>query len=441
MQLRLNILASVIRLGAAFIRREDGQLAPFAFSGLLIAYALFMGSAIDMSNLWLHKENGSAAAQAACESGAADMLWVANQGTSQAVTNYEGAPTGFPLAVATGSGTYTTPPAGATLSGNCDSASQSVAMCAYARANGFDASTSEVSVTWTVSDVTPTPQVQNPNGSGGVPRLFPASSVPPVPLVTKNGVLPYLKVTVSEKVPTYLLSVLPWFHSPVTVSSTCNCGIAASDGPSVEQSLTGSCPASDTVYSSGEWEIDDQAPNQLRTINGDEPLNPVYYKCNDSWIDQSGTTQAWNYLSTLPDVTIDGIQIQVAAGNQDTNSASDGYARLEQIGLITSYFPFMSVTNTPQYAIGTELFPAANLPYAGEGQDTTNFSYGSSSYLWGSSSPALLKALANNRYFGFDVSIVGNKHRDFLGHGGTAAEPIPEITVFYHTGSDVVATF
>jgi len=219
---------SISHFCVAFVRSEEGQMAPFAFSGLLIAYSLFMGAAIDMSNLWLHQYRASTAAQAACESGAADLMWVTNQGTAAAVTHYEAAATGFPLAVSTGSGTYAAPPPNTSLSGNCGSAGASVAMCAYAKANGYDSTTSGVNVSWTVSNITPTQKTYNPNGYGGMPRFTPPSSLPATPPVTNNGVLPYMQVTVTEAVPTYLLSVMPWFKSPVNVSGQCNCGLSSS---------------------------------------------------------------------------------------------------------------------------------------------------------------------------------------------------------------------
>ncbi len=223
-------------------------MAPFIFSGMLVAYSLFMGATIDMSNLWLHKYRATSAAQAACESGVADLVWVNNQGTAQAITNYEDAPTGFSLAVSTGSGSYANPPRGTSLSGSCSPSSR-IAMCAYATADMPGAQ--GLNVSWAVSNVTPTPPTYNANRAGGVSSFMPPSNIPSTPPVTANGVLPYLHVTVSEAVPTYLLSVMPWFHTPVTVTASCDCGMTlGSGGEQTTQTVT--IPAYELIGSFGE---------------------------------------------------------------------------------------------------------------------------------------------------------------------------------------------
>jgi len=190
-------------------------MAPMMLTSLVIAYAIFMGAAIDMANLMLHKSRTMTAANAACQAGAVDLAWVANQGTTNALTNYESSATGFPMSSSSG-----------TVSGDCASASASVAMCAYAKANGYDPSVSGNDVSWTVSNVLSPQQTINPNKLGGEKSFATPQSAAQVS--TSNGVLPFLRVAVTEKVPTYLLSIMPWFHSPLTVTGTCNCGLSSS---------------------------------------------------------------------------------------------------------------------------------------------------------------------------------------------------------------------
>jgi hypothetical protein len=162
-----------------------------------------MGTAIDMSNLWLHKYRASTAATAACESGAADMLWAANNSPTQFATSSAGF-----MTASTGG-------AGGQVSGNCSSSSPNVAMCAYARANGYDpADTSrQVDVVWVLSST-------GPSNAQTTPPSLP------------NGVLPYLRVAVSENVKTYMLGLIPGFHSPVKVTGFCDCGLVSTSSES-----------------------------------------------------------------------------------------------------------------------------------------------------------------------------------------------------------------
>lgn len=179
-----------------FFRSEEGQMAPMLLTAFMVCYSAFMGTAIDMSNLWLHKYRASTAATAACESGAADVLWAANNSPTQFATSSAGF-----MTASTGG-------AGGQVSGNCSSSSPNVAMCAYARANGYDpADTSrQVDVAWVLSST-------GPSNAQTTPPSLP------------NGVLPYLRVAVSENVKTYMLGLIPGFHSPVKVTGFCNCGL------------------------------------------------------------------------------------------------------------------------------------------------------------------------------------------------------------------------
>ena len=272
-------------------------MAPFIFSGMLIAYSLFMGTAIDMSNLWFHKYRATQAAQAACESGAADLVWVASQGTAQAITNYQAAPTGFPLAVSTGTGSYTNPPQGTSLIGTC-SPSSPIAMCAYATANMPGAK--GLHVTWSVSNVTPAPPKYNPNNAGGVSSFTSPTNLPSTPPTTANGVLPYLHVTVSESVPTYLLSVLPWFHSPVTVTGSCDCGLTESGGGQGTATLTSNeyCFGSNT--GSETCQTTPVVPGYYLTITGYNQVSPPWVWPGFGWDQVGGFSANGNKDAPVP---------------------------------------------------------------------------------------------------------------------------------------------
>ena len=156
--------------------------------------------------------------------GAADLQWVATQGTAQAIENYQAASTGFPMAVSNGS-SYTNPPANSTSPDRAGSANANVAICGICRrANGYSTTRSGVTVTWQVSNILPPQPAINAQGLGGIPAFtYHANTASTA--AAANGVLPYMNVTVTESVPTYLLSIMPWFHSPVTVAGTCNCGM------------------------------------------------------------------------------------------------------------------------------------------------------------------------------------------------------------------------
>jgi hypothetical protein len=469
----ISMLRNSVRVFRRFIADTNGQMAPFAFSGLLIAYSLFMGSAIDMSNIWLHKYRATAAAQAASEAGAADLAWVANQGTAEAITEYQSTSSGFPLAVETGSGSYTNPPQGSALSGSCSS-STSVAMCAYATANMTGAK--DLNVSWTVSNVTPSQTVYNPNGAGGVSSISTPSNVPSTAPTTSNGVLPYLKVTVSESVPTFLLSVMPWFHSPVTVSSTATAGLVKTTASSQELTLTSKCPFNDFVYDTSAWEVASASPNQLRSKGGNfgDGISQyyVFFNCNNSWVDQDNVSHAWNYMSTLSDVIIDDVAMRQYVGNQESGAA---HAVVSSVVLVSSPSKFTlqpcagstgaygwsgapNITGLIDWGATDYLVQSVNksAPYLYEedtnklyspwttSPDRTNEPYepaswfystgaGSfTSYTAGIDSTALVSALSNNRYFGFGWCFQGNGKRDFIGYGGDLNPG--SMTIYYHKG-------
>lgn len=408
-------------------------MAPMMMTALLIGYSTFMGAAIDMGNLLWHKNHATTAANAACMAGAADLVWVANQGTGSAVGNYEASPTGFQLAVNT---TGSAAPAGSSISGNCGSASSSIAMCAYAEANGYKPNVSGNNISWTVSNVPPPQQTINPSNSGSVGSFTTQQNVAQV--TTPNGVLPYLQVAVTEQVPTYLLSIMPWFKSPVSVTGYCNCGVGSGvSSGSQEQTLTGQCLIANAVYSS-DWEVASISPDQLRTTGSNYPTDWINFQCSD-WMDSQGQHQPQYYLTTIPGAMIDGVSVSVDAATQDSWSYYAVLAGAELIANNTGFLtakthvlpsPFV-ISGEPTFYFDTFITGATGGPYP-------YYTVGSPTTMWGLSQSALMNALASDQYFGMAVYIQGNGDRIFV--GGGFGQP-PYITVYYHTGGYYATMF
>jgi Flp pilus assembly protein TadG len=158
-------------------RDQDGQAA----ISLVVMLGLFamgvLGFGVDLSNVWFHKQAARAAADAACQAGAIDIL---------AGASSSGPQKGFTTGTAS----------------NCVSTSAAT-MCSYADANGYNgdglvAGTASNAVSWT----------------------FPAS----ISGVTANPANTYMTVTVAENVRTYFMSLLTGSKvQPLNV--TCTCGV------------------------------------------------------------------------------------------------------------------------------------------------------------------------------------------------------------------------
>ena len=119
-----------IKAGSRFGTGELAGQAGQASVLLLLILGTFLlasvGFAVDLSNMWFHRQAAQSAADAACVAGAMDMLYLHN-------------------------GTITTSP-GFTVgtSGDCAS-SPSAALCQYAKFNGYTATTSAAG--WSTSTV------------------------------------------------------------------------------------------------------------------------------------------------------------------------------------------------------------------------------------------------------------------------------------------------
>jgi hypothetical protein len=140
--------------------------------------------AVDFTNIWFHRQTAGAAADAACEAGAMDLLGKAGGLTL--------ASAGFTPGTAS----------------NCVT-SPSATICTYAAINGYNGG------------------VNSESASNSVSWTFPASvagvAAPPASQVT----YPFLKVSIAENVATYFVSLLQASHYQ-TINVSCTCGVVQS---------------------------------------------------------------------------------------------------------------------------------------------------------------------------------------------------------------------
>ena len=160
---------------------ESGQIMVSLLLMLAIFLLVMVGFAVDLTNLWFHRQAAQTAADAACQAGAMDMLMVA---------------VGTPM-----------PNMGFTPGTPGDCTSGAGTICFYANANGYNgAGLSANSV------------------SNSVNWLFPGS----VPSVTTPSTsltaYPFLKVVVSENVKTHFLYTIHG-TSYQQVAGSCTCGL------------------------------------------------------------------------------------------------------------------------------------------------------------------------------------------------------------------------
>lgn len=154
---------------------EDGQAA----ISLVVILGLFamgvLGFGVDLSNVWFHRQAARAAADAACQAGAIDIL---------AGASSSGPQMGFTTGTAS----------------NCAS-TPAATMCSYAAANGYNGA-----------------GLTTGAASNAVSWTFPAS----VSGVTASAANTYMTVTVSENVRTYFMSLLTGSKvQPLNVACTC----------------------------------------------------------------------------------------------------------------------------------------------------------------------------------------------------------------------------
>ncbi|MHB1699044.1 MAG: pilus assembly protein TadG-related protein [Acidobacteriaceae bacterium] len=162
---------------------EEGQAAISVVLILALFLLAVLGFAVDLTNLWFHRQAAQAAADAACQAGAMDLL--------QGSTASSIASSGFTPGVAS----------------NCATTPGST-MCAYATANGYNG-------TGLVSGA----------ASNSVSWTFPTT----VPGVTATGSYPFLQVSIAENILTYFMG---WANGSryATLNASCTCGVVQVKG-------------------------------------------------------------------------------------------------------------------------------------------------------------------------------------------------------------------
>jgi Putative Flp pilus-assembly TadE/G-like len=200
-------------------RRDNGQAALFLMLGLGLFLLGAMGFAVDMANLWMHRQSSQNAADAACTAAAMDMVNDANG--------------------ATNSGGFTSGTAF-----NCSSNS-TFAPCQYAGFNGYTATgltagtpSTEVAVSFPSSvpgvqdcSATPTPTVCTSAG-------FPANA--------------FARVTVTDRIQSFFVGLFSG-GTTMDVGATATCGAVLSDSPIPILVLNPSAPS--TFTASGTYNL------------------------------------------------------------------------------------------------------------------------------------------------------------------------------------------
>ncbi len=164
---------------------ESGQAAVIL---VLVLSSLLLGAvgfAVDLGNLWFHRQATQSASDAACQAGAMDLLAASGGMQLQSM--------GF------------TPGTG----GNC-AASPGATMCSYAKFNGYNGAG---------------PGNNLKSGWNTVTWSFPSSVAGATAPPTSMTATPYLQVTVTENVPTWFLPIFTG-SGYQKVNSSCTCGLA-----------------------------------------------------------------------------------------------------------------------------------------------------------------------------------------------------------------------
>jgi hypothetical protein len=183
------------RLGILHHAKDlDTQSGQASVLLLLILSAFLLASvgfAVDLSNMWFHRQAAQSAADAACVAGAMDMLYLRN-----------GALTSSPGFIA---GT----------AGDCLSSS-AAALCQYAGFNGYTATTSAAG--W---------GSRTPPGAVAVSWTFPGAVTG---VTTPSGITyPFLSVLVQEKPSTWFMGIMG--IKSLALAASCSCGLPSGSPP------------------------------------------------------------------------------------------------------------------------------------------------------------------------------------------------------------------
>jgi Putative Flp pilus-assembly TadE/G-like len=172
---------------------EPGRQSEFGQASVLLLVALgtfllaSVGFAVDLSNMWFHRQSAQSAADAACVAGAMDMLYLHN-------------------------GTILTSPSFTVgAAGDC-ATSPLAALCQYAGFNGYNATTAAAG--WGPS---------TPGGAVAVSWTFPATVAGAT--AAAGITYPFLRVVVQEKPLTWFMGLVG--IRSMTVGASCACGLPA----------------------------------------------------------------------------------------------------------------------------------------------------------------------------------------------------------------------
>jgi hypothetical protein len=173
------------------LHRESGQAAVLLLLILGAFLLASVGFAVDLSNMWFHRQAAQTAADSACVAGAMDMLYL-QRGTLLASP-------GFTVGAA----------------GDCSSAAIA-ALCQYAGFNGYTANTSGSG--WGST---------TPSGAIAVSWSFPTSvsGVTPAPGIA----YPFLNVVVREKPSTWFMGMMG--IQSMSLGASCTCGLPPGTSP------------------------------------------------------------------------------------------------------------------------------------------------------------------------------------------------------------------
>jgi hypothetical protein len=178
--------------------KESGQAAVFLLLGLGLFLLGGIGFAVDMSNLWMHRQSAQSAADSACTAAAMDMVNFANTGT-----NGGGFTIGTPF----------------TCSGT-----SSAAPCVYASRNGYAATGLRAG--------SPSTEV-NIAFPSSVPGVQTCSSTSPPPAICTETGFPtnaFVRVTVTDRIQSFFVGLLSGGRT-MDVGAMASCGAILSNAP------------------------------------------------------------------------------------------------------------------------------------------------------------------------------------------------------------------
>ncbi|MFB3920873.1 MAG: TadE/TadG family type IV pilus assembly protein [Terriglobia bacterium] len=198
-------------------RRDDGQITIFVVIAMAIFLLGFIGFAVDMTNLWFHRQMAQGAADAACQAGIMNVL-------------VPTATRGF------------TPPTAFDCSATAPNASSGPTPCRYAALNGYPggglvANTPSNSVA--VSFPTTVPTGVDPG------------NLPPTNLAPVN----FLRVDIMDRVKLTFATLIPPFRSTQDVHAQAICGLTLSKAPIPLIVLNPTCTHAFEVASSATLKI------------------------------------------------------------------------------------------------------------------------------------------------------------------------------------------